>query len=103
MCVIQVRDLRLALGEASANKIGSPVDQVLLFCFHYDPSRQIQPGHHQYGAAWRVLTAIGLVCMIGLLSLREKRKRRSEVQDLQPVILEPHRGPPYSPEGIGRI
>ena len=22
--------------EASANRIGSPVDQVLLFCFHYD-------------------------------------------------------------------
>ncbi len=32
------RDLRLGLVEASANKIGSPIDQVLLFCFHYDPS-----------------------------------------------------------------
>ncbi len=32
------KDVRLALVEASANKIGSPVDQVLLFCFHYDPS-----------------------------------------------------------------
>jgi protein SCO1/2 len=31
------RDLRLALVEASENKIGSPVDQVLLYCFHYDP------------------------------------------------------------------
>ncbi len=31
------RDLRLALVEASDNKIGSPVDQVLLYCFHYDP------------------------------------------------------------------
>ena len=31
------RDLRLALVEASANKIGSVVDQLLLFCFHYDP------------------------------------------------------------------
>ena len=31
------RDLRLALVEASAGKIGSPVDQVLLYCFHYDP------------------------------------------------------------------
>ena len=32
------RDLRLGLVEASANKIGSPVDQFLLFCFHYDPA-----------------------------------------------------------------
>jgi len=31
------RDLRLALDEASEGKIGSPVDQVLLFCYHYDP------------------------------------------------------------------
>ncbi len=31
------RDLRLALVEASENKIGSPVDVLLLYCFHYDP------------------------------------------------------------------
>lgn len=32
------RDLRLSLVEASNNKIGSPVDQLLLFCYHYDPT-----------------------------------------------------------------
>lgn len=32
------RDLRLSLVEASNNKIGSPVDQVLLYCYHYDPA-----------------------------------------------------------------
>ena len=32
------RDVRLGLVEASKNKIGSPVDKVLLFCFHYDPT-----------------------------------------------------------------
>ena len=32
------RDLRLGLVEASEGKIGTPVDQVLLFCYHYDPS-----------------------------------------------------------------
>lgn len=30
-------DLRLGLIEASADKIGSPVDQLLLMCYHYDP------------------------------------------------------------------
>ena len=32
------RDVRLGLVEASMNKIGNPVDQILLFCYHYDPS-----------------------------------------------------------------
>jgi len=32
------RDLRLGLVEASNRQIGSPVDQILLFCYHYDPS-----------------------------------------------------------------
>ena len=31
------RDLRLGLIEASADRIGSPIDQLLLFCYHYDP------------------------------------------------------------------
>ena len=31
------RDLRLGLIEAAANQIGSPIDQLLLFCYHYDP------------------------------------------------------------------
>ncbi len=31
------RDLRLGLVEASKNKIGSKVDAIMLFCFHYDP------------------------------------------------------------------
>jgi protein SCO1/2 len=32
------RDVRLGLVEASLNKIGTPVDQILLFCYHYDPA-----------------------------------------------------------------
>jgi len=31
------RDLRLGLVEAAAHTIGSPVDQLLLYCYHYDP------------------------------------------------------------------
>lgn len=31
------RDLRLGLVEASEGKISSPVDSLLLFCYHYDP------------------------------------------------------------------
>ncbi len=32
------RDLRLGLIESAQNKIGSPVDQLLLYCYHYDPA-----------------------------------------------------------------
>ena len=52
------RDLRLALVEASAGKIGTPVDQILLFCFHYDPARG------KYGAA-----IVNLVRLAGLLTV----------------------------------
>jgi len=31
------RDTRLALIEAASNTIGNPVDQLLLYCYHYDP------------------------------------------------------------------
>jgi protein SCO1/2 len=60
------RDVRLGLVEASANKIGTPVDEVLLFCFHYDP------GTGKYGAiAINLLRGAGavfvLVCGVFLL------------------------------------
>ena len=32
------KDLRLGLVEASQNKIGNAVDEVLLYCYHYDPA-----------------------------------------------------------------
>jgi len=32
------RDVRLGLVEASQDKIGTPVDRILLFCYHYDPA-----------------------------------------------------------------
>jgi protein SCO1/2 len=31
------KDLRLGLAEASDNRIGSPVDNILTYCYHYDP------------------------------------------------------------------
>jgi protein SCO1 len=54
------RDVRLGLVEASNNKIGTPVDQILLFCFHYDPTTG------KYGAfAINLLRGVGAV--FGLL------------------------------------
>jgi len=33
------KDLRLGLVQASRNKIGTVVDEVLLYCYHYDPDK----------------------------------------------------------------
>jgi protein SCO1 len=33
------RDLRLGMVEASKGKIGTVVDQLLLYCYHYDPTQ----------------------------------------------------------------
>ena len=32
------KDIRLGLIEASQDKIGTLVDQVVLYCYHYDPA-----------------------------------------------------------------
>jgi protein SCO1/2 len=70
------RDLRLALVEASEGKIGSPVDALLLFCYHYDPAAgRFAPVMGVLRVAG-VLTVAGLVALI--LYLRRKSKRREE-------------------------
>ena len=58
------RDLRLGLIESSANKIGSPMDQLLLYCFHYDPASG------RYGAAiMRVMRVAGVLTVLGILAM----------------------------------
>ncbi len=54
------RDVRLGLVEASENKIGSPIDQVLLFCFHYDPAEgKYGAAIMRHGAHWGRPDALG--------------------------------------------
>jgi protein SCO1/2 len=55
------RDLRLGLVDASQHRIGSAVDQVLLFCFHYDPREG------KYGPA--VMTFVRAGGVVTLLAL----------------------------------
>jgi len=70
------RDLRLGLVEASANHIGSPTDQVLLYCFHYDPATGKYSANIlnlvRVGGA---LTLLVLGGMVWFLCLRGPRKR----------------------------
>jgi protein SCO1/2 len=73
------QDLRLGLVEASSSKIGSPVDQVLLYCYHYDPTTG------RYGLViMNVLRLAGLVtvlCLgtfVAVMLLRERRKAHGQ-------------------------
>ena len=71
----KARDLRLALVEASANKIGSPVDQILLLCYHYDPAT----GKYS-GAAMNVVRAGGIATVLtlaGFIIIMLRRERRT--------------------------
>ena len=72
------RDLRLALVEASSGKIGTPVDQLLLYCYHYDPAAG------RYGAVVMNmvrLAGVGVVLVITVFLLvmwRRDRRRDAE-------------------------
>jgi len=55
------RDVRFALMDASGGKIGTPVDQILLACFHYDPMTG------KYGLVIsRVVQAAGITTVLAL-------------------------------------
>ncbi len=70
------RDLRLALVEASNNRLGSAVDQVLLLCYHYDPASG------RYSTAVLDSIRVGFILTVGVfltfvvVSLRRERSSR---------------------------
>jgi protein SCO1/2 len=69
------RDVKLGLMDATGGKIGSAIDQVQLFCFHYDPATG------KYGVLiMRVLRLGGIVTLIllgGAMWLMFRRERRA--------------------------
>jgi protein SCO1 len=56
------KDLRLGLVEASQNKIGSPVDQLLLYCYHYDPATG------KYGAVVMNMVRLGGIATLFVMA-----------------------------------
>ena len=55
------KDLRLALVDSGQGRLGSVVEELLLYCFHYDPSSG------QYGAAFMNIMRLGAVLTVGLI------------------------------------
>lgn len=70
------KDVRLGLVEASAGRIGSVIDQVMLFCYRYDPVLG------RYSAVTLnvvrlggVLTVLAIATFISVMLLRERRRK----------------------------
>ena len=72
------RDLRYAIVDASHGKVGSAVDSLLLYCYHYDPAagkysvaimRLVRAG----GAA----TVLALGAFIFVMARKERREKRA--------------------------
>ncbi len=83
------RDLRLGLVEASEQRIGSPADQVLLYCFHYDPIEgRYGPTIINFVRAGGVLTMIGIGVFTYCL-WRGGRRTPLESKDLTPAAERP--------------
>lgn len=75
------RDLRFGLIESSENKIGSPVESLLLYCFHYDPTTG------KYGLiVMRVVQIAGVITLIGIIAMLLLMKSRN------PGVMNPKTG-----------
>ncbi len=68
------KDVRRALVDAGEGRVGSLVDQILMFCYHYDPTTG------RYGVAIMrflrvggVLTVVGIVSLVAFFLHRERR------------------------------
>jgi protein SCO1 len=78
------RDVRLGLVDASAGKIGNPIDHLLLYCFEYDPATA-----HYSAMILRIVRLGGLLTILtivaGILIFR-RRDARAIGSNLHPPL-----------------
>ncbi len=81
------RDVRLGLVDASAGKIGTPIDRLLLYCFEYNPESA------RYSATILKIVRLGglltIFTIVAAILLFRRRDLRSTSAKLQPP---PHGG-----------
>jgi protein SCO1/2 len=72
------KELRLALVESGQGRIGSAVEELLLYCFHYDPTTG------RYGWAVMRLVQLGglltVAAVIGFVVMMRRREGRAPVE-----------------------
>ena len=74
------KDVKFALIESADGKIGNPAEQLMLYCYHYDPSTG------KYGLSiLRVLRIAGVATLLGLgamiLAFWARNKSKNEVAE----------------------
>lgn len=85
------RDMRLGLVDASAGKIGTPIDHVLLFCYQYDPSSAT------YSASILKIIRLGgiltVLCIVGgILIFRRRDAAQASIKHARPAVTLKERG-----------
>ena len=88
------RDLRFALVEASAGKVGTRVDSLLLYCYHYDPMTgryglAIMRAVRMAGAATVLALAAFIVVMVRRERQPRTKNREPRTENREPRTLEP--------------
>jgi protein SCO1/2 len=78
------RDVRLGLVDASAGKIGTPIDRLLLFCFQYNPETA------RYSATVLKIVRLGgiltiLTLVAGILIFRRRDVRAASATSRPPL------------------
>jgi protein SCO1/2 len=78
-----VKDVRLSLVEASDNKVGTPVEQIMLYCFHYDPST----GKYSLAITnlLKVAATITLLALGGFIWVNVRRERMQQRKTTAPA------------------
>ena len=68
------RDVKFALMESSAGRIGNAIDRLLLYCYHYDPAT----GSYGFVAmsAVRLGGAVTVVALVGFVVMSLRRESR---------------------------
>ena len=81
------KELRLALVESGQGRIGSAVEELLLYCFHYDPTTG------RYG--WAVMTLVRMggvltvAAVLGFVFMMRRRDGRAQKERRQGVPVDP--------------
>jgi protein SCO1/2 len=79
------RDLRLGLVEASQNQIGTAVEQILLYCFHYDPTLgKYSASVMNFVRVGGILTLLSIAVFVWRLTTSRMRPQVSVVTSIQP-------------------
>jgi protein SCO1/2 len=79
------RNLRLALVEASEGKVGTSVDRLILYCYHYDPAKG---GYVLFAQnimrLGGIATVFLLALLVALLRWRERRRKGTAASNQVP-------------------